>query len=170
MPDISGTLTHYDDVIMGAMESQITSLTVVYSTVYSDADQRKHQSSTSLAFVRRIHRGPVTGLCAGNSPVTGEFPAQMASNAENVSAFDDVIMNRINGSASSISMDLNGFERVSKLIRRNPAENNQQNNLYAPIQCFVQPVCVLLMAPQMIAENITGLRNCNGDTSKKKYD
>ena len=38
---------------------QITSLTVVYSTVYSDADQRKHQSSTSLAFVRGIHRGPV---------------------------------------------------------------------------------------------------------------
>ena len=52
---------------MGAMASQITSLTIVYSTVYSDADQRKHQSSTSLAFV------------------TGEFPAQMASNAENVS-------------------------------------------------------------------------------------
>ena len=36
----------------------VTSLTVVYSTVYSDADQRKYQSSTSLAFVRRIHRGP----------------------------------------------------------------------------------------------------------------
>ena len=44
---------------MGAMASQITSLTIVYSTVYSDADQRKHQSSASLAFVRGIHRGPV---------------------------------------------------------------------------------------------------------------
>ena len=53
---------------MGAMASQITSLTIVYSTVYSDADQRKHQSSASLAFA-----------------VTGEFAAQMASNAENVS-------------------------------------------------------------------------------------
>ena len=63
---------HYDDVIMGAMASQITSLTIVYSTVYSGADQRKHQSSASLAF-------------AGKSPGTGEFPAQMASNAENVS-------------------------------------------------------------------------------------
>ena len=50
---------HYDDVIMGAMASQITSLMTVYSTVYSDADQRKHQSSASLAFVRGIHRGPV---------------------------------------------------------------------------------------------------------------
>ena len=61
---------HYNDVIMGAMAYQITRLTIVFSTVYSDADQRKHQSSASL------------GLCAGNSPGTGEFPAQMASNAE----------------------------------------------------------------------------------------
>ena len=53
---------------MGAMKSQITSPTIVYSTVYS--------SSSKLR---------VTGLCAGNSPVTGEFPTQMASNAENVS-------------------------------------------------------------------------------------
>ena len=51
---------------MGAIASQITSLTVVDSTVYSDADLRKHQSSASLAFVR-------------------EFPAQKASNTENVS-------------------------------------------------------------------------------------
>ena len=47
---------HYNDVIMTPMASQITSLTVVYSTVYSDGDQRKHQSSASLAFVRGIHR------------------------------------------------------------------------------------------------------------------
>ena len=52
-------LWHYDDVIIGATASQITSLTIVYSTVYSDTDQRIHQSSTSLAFVWRIHRGPV---------------------------------------------------------------------------------------------------------------
>ena len=50
---------HYNDVIMGAITSQITSLTIVYSILYSDADQRKHQSSASLAFVRGIHRGPV---------------------------------------------------------------------------------------------------------------
>ena len=49
--------SHYNDVIMTTMASQITSLTVVYSTVYSDADQRKHQSSASLAFVWEIHRG-----------------------------------------------------------------------------------------------------------------
>ena len=60
-------ICHYDDVVMGAMASQITSLAIVYSTVYSDADQTKYQSSASLAFVRGIHR------------------RQMASNAENVS-------------------------------------------------------------------------------------
>ena len=47
---------------MGAIASLITSLTIVYSTVYSDADQRKHQSSASLTFVGKIHRHkwPVT--------------------------------------------------------------------------------------------------------------
>ena len=53
---------HHSDVIMGAMASQIISLTIVYSTVYSGADQRKHQSSASLAFVWEIHRWPVNSL------------------------------------------------------------------------------------------------------------
>ena len=66
-------LSHYNDVIMGAMASQITSITIVSSTVYSGADQRKKSNLR------------VTGLCVGNSQVTGEFPAQRASNAENVS-------------------------------------------------------------------------------------
>ena len=70
---------HYSDVTMGTIASQITSLTIVYSTVYSGADQRKHQSSASLAFVRGIHRGPVNSL--HKWPVTRKmFP------------FDDVIM------------------------------------------------------------------------------
>ena len=64
---------------MGPMASQITSISIVYSTVYSGADQRKHQSSAPLAFVRGI------------LPGTGEFPAQMASNAENI-PFNDIIM------------------------------------------------------------------------------
>ena len=72
-------LLHYDDVIMGTIASLITSLTIVYSTVYSDADQRKHQSSASLAFVWGIHRGPV------NSPHKWPVTRIMFS-------FDDVIM------------------------------------------------------------------------------
>ena len=49
-------LVHYDDVIMTTIASQITSLAIVYSTVYSGGDQRKHQSAASLAFVWGIHR------------------------------------------------------------------------------------------------------------------
>ena len=52
-------LAHYTDVIMSTMAHQIASLTIVYSTVYSDVNQRKHQSSASLAFVSGIHRPPV---------------------------------------------------------------------------------------------------------------
>ena len=44
-------VSHYGEVIMGTIASQIISLTIVYSTVYSDADQRKQQSSPSLGFV-----------------------------------------------------------------------------------------------------------------------
>ena len=55
-PGTTNTSFNYSDVRMGAIAPQITSLTIVYSTVYSDADQRKHQSSASLAFVWGIHR------------------------------------------------------------------------------------------------------------------
>ena len=70
---------HYDDIIMSAMASQITSLMVVYSNVFSGADQSKHQSSASLAFVWGIHRGPV------NSPHKWPVTRKMFP-------FDDVIM------------------------------------------------------------------------------
>ena len=53
---IMRTVGHYNDVIISVMASQTTSLTIVYSTVYSVADQRKHQSSATLAYVRGIHR------------------------------------------------------------------------------------------------------------------
>ena len=55
----NNSMLHYSDGIMGVMASQINSLTIVYSTVYSGVHQRKHQSSASLAFVRGIHRWPV---------------------------------------------------------------------------------------------------------------
>ena len=70
---------HYNDVIMGTMSSQITRLGIVYSSVYSVADQRKHQSSASLAFVRGIHQWLV------NSPHKGPVTQKMFT-------FDDVIM------------------------------------------------------------------------------
>ena len=66
---------------MGAMVAQITSLTIVYSTVNSDADQIKHQSSAWLAFVRGIHQGPM------NSP--HKWPV-----ARKMFPFDYVIMRK----------------------------------------------------------------------------
>ena len=62
------SVIHYNYVIMSVMASQITSLMIVYSTVYSGAYQRKHQSSASLTFVRGIHRWPVDSPHKG--PVT----------------------------------------------------------------------------------------------------
>ena len=53
------TRNRYNDVKMSAMASQIASLTIVYSSVYSGANQRKYQSPASLAFVRGIHQWPV---------------------------------------------------------------------------------------------------------------
>ena len=47
---------HYSNFIMDAMVSQITGVSIVYSTVYSGTDSRKHQSSASLAFVWGILR------------------------------------------------------------------------------------------------------------------
>ena len=71
--------SHYDDVIMDSIASQITSLTIVYSTAHLGADQSKNQSSASLAFVWEIHRWPVN--LPHKWPVTRKmFP------------FDDVIM------------------------------------------------------------------------------
>ena len=76
---IETMVSHYNVVIMGAMASQITSLTMVYTAVYSGANQRKHQTSVSLAFVRGIHRGPV------NSPHKWPVTRKMFP-------FDDIIM------------------------------------------------------------------------------
>ena len=73
--------SHYNDVIMSTMASQITGVSIVYLTVCSCADQRKHQNSASLAFVRGIHRLPV------NSPHKGPVTRKMFP-------FDDVIMIR----------------------------------------------------------------------------
>ena len=76
-----GSNIHYSDNITGAMVSQIMSLTIAYSTVYSGADQRKHQSSAPLAFVWGIHRWTV------NSPHKRPVTRRMFP-------YDDVIMSK----------------------------------------------------------------------------
>ena len=70
---------HYNGVIMSVMAFQIVGVSIVYSIIYSGADQRKHQSSTSLAFVQGIHWWPLNS--PHKWPVTWKmFP------------FDDVII------------------------------------------------------------------------------
>ena len=97
---IPGHALHYDDVIMTMLASQITSLTVVYSIVYSGVNQRKHQSSASLAFVRAIHRGPVN--FPHKWPVTRKmFP------------FDDVIMETVVRELMAICLGLNMLQPVA---------------------------------------------------------
>ena len=69
--------THYSDVIITATASQITSVSVIYSMVCSGTDQRKHEISASLAFVRGIHRWLVNSLHKG--PVTRKYFLLMTS-------------------------------------------------------------------------------------------
>ena len=84
---------------MTTMASQITSLTIVYSTVYSDADHWKHQSFASLAFVRAGNSpGPV------NSPHEGPVTRKMFP-------FDDVIMN-----CMSYKLRSNDLERTTCIV------------------------------------------------------
>ena len=75
---------HYSDLIMSAMASQITGIATVCSTVCSGADQRKHQSSASLAFVR------------GNPPVTSGFP-HIGPVTWKMLPSDDIILNHSEG-------------------------------------------------------------------------
>ena len=96
---------HY---IMSKMAPQITSLAIVYSTVLSATDQRKHQSTASLAFVRGIHRWPV------NSPHKGPVTLKMFP-------FDDVIMN----------VNPNSLEQLCEDCRRIFTINSQDRNIFS---------------------------------------
>ena len=77
--NVDNSMLHHNDVMMSAMAYQITGVSIVCSTVGSDGDQRKYQSSVSLVFVRGIHRWPV------NSPHKGPVTRKMFP-------LDDVIM------------------------------------------------------------------------------
>ena len=89
---------HYSDVIMSPMASRITSVSIDCSTVCSDADQRKHQSSASPVSVRGIHRSPV------NTPHKWSVTRKMFP-------YDDVIMRGVNPSVDNANQ---GFSSVTK--------------------------------------------------------
>ena len=99
---------------MGAIAPQITSLTIVYSIVYSDADQRKRQTSASLAFVRGIHREPV------NSPHKWPVTRKMFP-------FDDVIMISYD---TAYSIELNKVEHSHILNSLKTRHNSPPGTSY----------------------------------------
>ena len=83
-------VNHYSDVVMGEIASQITCVSIVHSTFCSGADQRKYQSSASLAYVRGIHRWPVKSPHKG--PVMRKmFPFDEPGNAINTNDFDNAL-------------------------------------------------------------------------------
>ena len=101
---------------MSAMASQITSLTIVYSTVYSGVDQRKHQSPASLAFVRGIHWWPV------NSPHKGPVTRKILP-------FDDVIkpqlyttISQTLGCTAVFYLSLYSIEKAAGQQQNNPCQ------------------------------------------------
>ena len=100
---------------MGAIASPITSLTIVYSTDYSGVDQRKHQSSASLAFVRGIHRGPVNS--PHKRPVTRKmFPFDDAIMSQNTVWYLDLRLGRGKIPAKLKKNQCNSHDDVMKLI------------------------------------------------------
>ena len=118
---------------MSEMASQITGVSIVYSTVCSHADQRKHQSSASLAFVREIHRWPV------NSPHKGPVTQIMFP-------FDDVICLAFNDMYTASKTRINHLPVVhshSKYYPCWPGNHCNQcicrrgvRNMVAPITTF----------------------------------
>ena len=113
-------LWHYSDVTMSAMASQITSFRIVYSTVYSGTYQRTYQSSASC-----------TGLCAGNSPVTGEFPAQKASKADFFS-FDDVVMAYFTKRNLLKQHRVWGWSHFTDYVNTKHRDIINENNIHSP--------------------------------------
>ena len=122
-PYIQDNWPHYNDVIMDAMTSQMTSLAIVYSSVYLGTDKRKHQSSASLAFVRGIHRWPV------NSPHKGPLTRK-------VFPFDDVIMwHRDNHTFATAPVEQQwGLQIVFVCLYITPSHHHHCANLSADIE------------------------------------
>ena len=115
---------------MGAMVSQITSLTIVCSTVYS---RRRSKKASKLR---------VTGFCAGNSPVTGEFPHK-APVARKIFPFDDVITSEV---CSRQQCQLQGSSWVFNVCKASPSRCAEwpldQHNAYAKVPRAIHWCCV----------------------------
>ena len=109
-------IPHYNDIIMSAIASQTTGVSIVYLIVCSGVNQRKHQSYTSLAFVRGIHQWPV------NSP--HKIPV-----TRKLLPFDDVIMQiRLNHICSYLHSHLSDHKKL-------PISNPQDISVIGSVFC-----------------------------------
>ena len=96
---------HFSDVMMSAMESQITGISIVCSIVCSGVDQRKHQSSASLAFVRGIHRWPLVSPYKG--PVARKmFPCDDVTTRNSIFSCDQAALRTLLSVRPSVCLSL----------------------------------------------------------------
>ena len=108
---LQGQRPHYNDVMMSATASQIISLTIICSSVYAGADQRKHQSSVSLAFVWGIHRWPVNS--PHKWPVTRKCFHLMTSSCRIVTFQERTVASCVEGRWWPLSEDGGVSERMA---------------------------------------------------------
>ena len=127
---------------MGAIASQITSLTNVYSTVYSGADQRKQQSSASLAFVRGIHRWPV------HSPHKGPVTRKMFP-------FDDVIMYR----ATNYTASFQAQGKTNASPTTNPTLTSMSFYTLAKWTRYIYQSCIISFGKHLILDHTFEMRS-----------
>ena len=136
---------HYD-VIMGAIASQITSLTIVYSTVYSSADQSNRQSSASLVFVWGIHRGPVNS--PHKWPVTRKmFPLDnviMAFSYVNATGMHEPSLFSSHG-GKGIHTDNGNFSTYRKAIEMDMPFSTQYDILIHVLDKICSLPCILIL-------------------------
>ena len=160
----------YSDAIMSVMASQITSFTIVYTTVYSGADQRKHQISSSLVFVRGIHRWPVNYTHKG--PVTRKMlpfdDVIMCSNCDQVAYFDIWQRLVIN---SWLGLEIWWISRIN--IEINQIKHRSESNHIPPFRQNVSTNVILILTIDELWNNEkykragfswyinTDIRNCN---------
>ena len=149
---------HYIDVKMTTMASQITSLTVVYSTVYSDADQRKHQSSASLAFVWGIHRDRWIPRTKGQ--LRGKCFHLMTSSCDARDVFVAAIMQMLVNNISPFMCFKNfwWFAPLHLCINVNP--NHKYYDITIP-RHTISYRCLFLFSPVIICVNCRIIHYCN---------
>ena len=126
----------YNDVIMSTIASQITSLTIVYATVYSGADQRKHQSSASLAFVQ----GPV------NSPHKGPVTRKMFPFDDVTMGYSTVCITKHMWLSRLASSD---WGKISHILdfRHNPFDRIETSNTFSWNHTYIKAIKWLLCKP-----------------------